>query len=84
MEENFAEESNLIGSVELFRSKVTVTMEIYLKIQKRKALEKCNISPTVNCHREYVCLANMGFIWRLSTPTPDDREVVRRYESEYT
>ena len=26
----------------------------------------------------------MGFIWRLATPTPADRETVRRYRSEYT
>ena len=54
------------------------------KTQKSKALEKCNMSPTANCPREYVCLVEMSFIWRLATPTPADREIVCRYGSEYT
>ena len=54
------------------------------KTQKSKALEKCNMSPTANCPREYVCLVDMGFIWRLATRTPADREIVRRFGSEYT
>ena len=42
------------------------------------------MSLTANCPREYVCLVNMAFIWGLATPTPADREIVRRYGSEYT
>ena len=54
------------------------------KTQESKALEKCNMSRTANYPREYVCFFDMGFIWRLATPTPADREIVRRYGSEYT
>ena len=42
------------------------------------------MSPTVSCPCGYVCFVNMGFIWRLATPTPADREIVNKYGSEYT
>ena len=42
------------------------------------------MSPTANCHREYVYLVDIGFIWWLATPTPADREIVLRYRPEYT
>ena len=89
---NLAEKkNNLIDLLELFSNRVTYECLATFnfdgsmrKTQKSKALEKCNMSPTANCPREYVCLVEMSFIWRLATPTPADREIVRRYGSEYT
>ena len=88
---NLAEKSNLIDLVKLFRNRVfyeclsTFNFNGSMrKTQKSKALEKCNMSPTANCPREYICLDDMGFIWRLATPTPADREIVCRYGSDYT
>ena len=54
------------------------------KTQKSKALEKCNMSPAPSCPHQYVCLVDMGCIWRLATPTPADGEIVCRYGSQYT
>ena len=64
-----AEKIGLIELVELFRSRAfhecfsTFTFDDSVwKTQKDKALEKCIMSPTTNCPREYVCLVDMGFI----------------------
>ena len=45
--------------------------------QKSKALEKCNMTPMVTPPREYVSVVDMGYIRRLSTPSPADRELTR-------
>ena len=88
---NLAIESNLIDSVELFCNRVTYEClaafhfgSSMQKTQESKALEKCNMSPTANSPREYICLVDMGFIWRLTTPTPADRDIVCRCGSKYT
>ena len=64
-----AEKIGLIELVELFRSRAfyqcfsTFNFDDSMwKTQKDKALEKCIMSPTTNCPREYVCLVDMGFI----------------------
>ena len=54
------------------------------KNQKSKALENFNMSPVVTPPREYVALVDMGYIWRLATPSPADRELTRRCGSTYT
>ena len=54
------------------------------KTQKGKALEKCSMSPTVQCPCKYVRLAVLGFIWRLATPAAADREILCKYGSDYT
>ena len=88
---NLAEENNIIDLVELFRNRITYEcLSVFnsdgsmRKTQKSKALEKCNMTPIVTPPREYVALVDMGFIWRLATPTPADRELTRRCGSEYT
>ena len=85
-----AEKSHLIDLSELFRHRVTIECLASLnfdgsmrKTQKSKALEKFDLS-SVDSPRDYVCLLDMGFIWRQATPTADDREVSRRSGSEYT
>ena len=42
-----------------------------VKVQKSKLVEKLNLIPfqTVD---SYIALINMGFIWRLATPSPED------------
>ena len=44
-----------------------------VKVQKSKLVEKLNLIPfpTVD---SYIALIDMGFIWRLATPSPKDRE----------
>ena len=44
-----------------------------VKVQKSKLVEKLNLIPfqTVD---SYIALIDMGFIWRLATPSPEDRE----------
>ena len=42
------------------------------------------MSPVVTPPREYVALVDMGYIWRLATPSPADRELTRRCGSAYT
>ena len=54
------------------------------KNQNSKALGKCNTTPMVTPPREYVALVDMGYIRRLSTPSPADRELTRRCGSAYT
>ena len=83
---DLGEKSNLIGLVELFRNRVTYECLATFnydgsmrKTHKSKALEKCNMSPAASCPREYVCLVDIGFIWRPPTPTPADREIVHGY-----
>ena len=53
------------------------------KNQKSKALQKSDLTPVAISSLEYVALVDMGFIWRLSTPTPADREFDHRCGSEY-
>ena len=44
-----------------------------VKVHKSKLVEKLNLIPfqTVD---SYIALIDMGFIWRLATPSPEDRE----------
>ena len=43
------------------------------KTQKSKLLEKFLLAPVLEVPREYVSLIDMGYIWRLATPTPEDK-----------
>ena len=86
---DLAEKSNLIALVELFRNRVTYDCFAAFnfggsmqKTPKSKPLEKSKLSPTANCPLKYVCLVDMGLIWRLATTTSADREIVHRYGSE--
>ena len=44
------------------------------KICKSKLLEFFDLDPVVRKPHNYVSLVDMGLIWRLATPTPEDRE----------
>ena len=87
---NLAEKSKLIDLGELFRHRVTSEClgafnfdGSMRKTQKSKTLETFDLSP-VDCPRNYVCLVDMGYIWRIASPTREDREIVRRCGLEYT
>ena len=54
------------------------------KTQKSKLLEKFLLTPVLEVPREYVSLIDMGYIWRLSTPTPEDKESLRKDGLDYT
>lgn len=54
------------------------------KTPKSKLLENFNIISTVNDASQYISIIDMGFLWRLATPSPDDREIVRRSGRGYT
>jgi len=43
------------------------------KVQKSKLLEKMTMS-TIDSPTTYTAIVDMGFIWRLATPTTEDRE----------
>ena len=44
-----------------------------VKVQKSKLAEKLNLIPFQTLD-SYIALIEMGFIWRLATPSPEDRE----------
>ena len=52
--------------------------------QKSKLLEKCLLTPVLEVPREYVSLIDMGYIWRLATPTPEDKESLHIDGLDYT
>ena len=54
------------------------------KTQKSKLLEKFLLTPVLEVPREYVSLSDMGHIWRLATPTPEDKESLHRDGLVYT
>ena len=80
---NLAEESNLIDLVQLMGNRITnECLSVFnfdgsmRKNQKSKALQSCTMTPHSSNPKDYIALIDMGFIWRLATPTPDDREFV--------
>jgi len=44
------------------------------KVQKSKLVEKLNMQPVEPFPDQYIALVDMGFLWRLATPTAEDRE----------
>ena len=44
---------------------------------KSKLLEHLSLQPVLIKPSWYCSIVNMGLIWRLATPTPDDRETKR-------
>ena len=44
------------------------------KTAKSKLLELCNLEPVGITIYKCICLVDMGLIWRLATPTPEDCE----------
>ena len=53
------------------------------KTAKSKLLEVFSLEPVDEEPQDHVSLVDMGLIWRLATPTPDDREARKRDGSEY-
>lgn len=53
------------------------------KTVKSKLLDLFNLDPVADAPRDHVSLVDMGMIWRLATPTPEDREARKRDGSEY-
>ena len=87
---NLAEESNLIDLVQLMGNRITnECLSVFnfdgsmRKNQKSKALQSCTMTPHSSNPKDYIALIDMGFIWRLATPTPDDREFALRCGTEY-
>ena len=44
------------------------------KVQKSKLVEKLNIQPVDPVPDQYISIVDMGFLWRLATPTAEDHE----------
>ncbi|MES9880814.1 MAG: hypothetical protein ABW185_08030 [Sedimenticola sp.] len=53
------------------------------KTAKSNLLQLFNLDPVVEKPSDYVSLVDMGLIWRLATPTPEDREARKRDGSDY-
>ena len=53
------------------------------KTVKSKLLELFNLDPVIDDPRDHCSLVDMGLIWRLATPTPEDREARKHDGSEY-
>ncbi|KAF3833219.1 hypothetical protein F7725_026884 [Dissostichus mawsoni] len=53
------------------------------KTVKSKSLELFNLDPVIEDPRDHCSLVDMGLIWQLATPTPEDREARKRDGSEY-
>ena len=53
------------------------------KTSKSKLLQLFNLDPVGGQPKGHISLVDMGLIWRLATPTPEDREAKKRDGSEY-
>ena len=53
------------------------------KTVKSKLLELFKLDPVSEKPRDYISLVDMGLIWRLATPTTEDRESRKRDGLEY-
>ena len=66
------------------------TTEEYLQVDgsmrktvKSKLLDLFNLDPIGENPNEYISLVDMGCIWHLATPTPEDSESKKQVGSEY-
>ena len=72
------EKSGLVDLNEIMKHRITEeSLSIFnangtFRVQKSKLLEKFNLQPIQL--DEYVALIDMGMIWRMATPTVEDRE----------
>ena len=53
------------------------------KTVKSKLLELFKLDPVSEKPRDHISLVDMGLIWRLAAPTPEDRESWKRDDSKY-
>jgi len=44
------------------------------KVHKSKIIEKLHTEPMETVPDKYIALVDMGFLWRLATPSAEDRE----------
>ena len=44
------------------------------KVHKSKMIEKLHTEPMEAVPEKYIALVDMGFLWRLATPSAEDRE----------
>ncbi|KAL8565961.1 hypothetical protein ACOMHN_054946 [Nucella lapillus] len=56
----------------------------FRKTMKSKMLELFNKDPVAQKPQTYISIVDMGMIWRLATPTPDDREARKHDGSHYS
>ncbi|KAL8573120.1 hypothetical protein ACOMHN_027380 [Nucella lapillus] len=56
----------------------------FRKTMKSKMLELFNKDPVAQKPQTYISIVDMGMIWRLATPTPDDLEARKRDGSHYS
>ena len=88
---NLAEKNKLIDLATILQNRVTEEcLSVYnvdgsmRKTKKSKLLEKFLLTPVLEVPREYASLIDMGYIWRLATPTPEDKESIHRDGLDYT
>lgn len=53
------------------------------KTNKSALLQLLNLDPVAEKPQDYISLVDMGLIWRLATPTPEDREARKRDGESY-
>jgi hypothetical protein len=53
------------------------------KTSKSKLLQEFTLDPITEKPQNHISLLDMGLIWRLATPTSEDREAVKRDGSQY-
>jgi hypothetical protein len=77
---NLVEVSELVSLPELLEHRVIEecvalfnSNGTYRKTQKSKLMQKLSLQP-VNLQEPYIALIDMGMIWRMATPTAEDRQ----------
>ena len=77
---DLVEISNLVDLTQIMKHRITAEClpifnanGTFRKVQKSNLLEKLSLNP-VNAPRLYTALVDMGLIWHLATPIPEDRE----------
>ena len=53
------------------------------KTSKSKLLQKFDLHPVAEKPRDHISLVDMGLIWRLATPSSEDREAIKRDGLQY-
>lgn len=82
---DLAEESGMLPLESALEGRVTEEcLSLYnadgsmRKTMKSKLLDQFNLDPVAQEPDNYVGIVDMGMIWRLATPTPEDREAKKR------
>ena len=74
------EKSGLVDSGEILQRRITdESLSVFnangtfRKVQKSKLIQKLKLMP-IDPNQKYVAIVDMGMIWRMLTPTREDRE----------